>query len=338
MTNLIKLETPELMALEPSKAQLIKAAFEPMASMLAEFEEKYNDIIAESKQGITLEVCAKAKRLRLDVGKVRIETGKRKDKQKEYLKLEDRAIMGVHNILVWAVAEKEDNLKNIEDHFEIQEQKRLNQLQAERVELISPYLEDAQLRNLSAMESDVWDAYFNQKKKEYEDRIAAEKQAEADRIEREKAEAEERERIRIENEKLKKEAEEREKQAKIEAEKRAKAEAERIAKEQAERKAAEEKARKEREVYEAQMKIEREQREKAEAELKAKAEAERKAAEEKEALIQSELSKGDADKVNDLIADLTSLKTKYQFKSEKNKKKYKGVGELIDKVINYINN
>ena len=38
------------------------------------------------------------------------------------------------------------------------------------------------------MEVDVWDAYLSAKQKEFEDRIAAEKQAEKDRIEKEKAE------------------------------------------------------------------------------------------------------------------------------------------------------
>jgi len=345
--EIVKLEAPELQGLEKSKAEQIKATFEPMAVMLSEFETQFNEVVAESEKEITKELTMKAKRVRLDIGKVRIETGKLKDKQKEYIKLEDRAIMGVHNILVWAVKEKEDKLKEIEDFFEIQEQKRIESLQLERAEKISAYLPDAFERNLSGMEDDVWIAYFESKKKEYEDRIAAEKQAELDRIAKEKAEAEERERIRKENELLKKEAEEREKQAKIEADKRAKEEAARKAKEEAERKQREEKERKEREAHEAELKkqrdeierIEREEkakREKLEAELKAKEEAELKAKADAEAKLQAELSKGDADKIKDLIADLSALKTKYTFKSEKNLKMYGDVIILISKVIEHI--
>jgi len=345
--EIVKIDAPELKVLEQSKAEQIKKTFEPMAKMLTGFEEAYNELMTDASGEITQDITERAKRLRLDIGKVRIQTGKLKDKQKEYIKLEDKAIMGVHNILVWAVKEKEDKLKEIEKHFEIQEQKRLEQLQADRAEKLSLYVEDAHERDLAKFADDEFEALLAMKKKEQEDRIAAEKKAEEERIAKEKAEAEERKRIAAENEKLKKEAEERERLAKIEAEKREKAERERKAKEEAERKIREEKERKERAEYEAKLKAEREakvkiereekaKREKLEAELKAKEEAERKAKEEEAARLQAELNKGDAAKVKDLIADLEALKTKYSFKSAKNTKMYADVNLLIDKVINHI--
>ena len=335
--EIVKIESPELEILEKSRADQIRTTFEPMVKMLEEFESQYVDIISESEKEITKELTLKAKRVRLDIGKVRIETGKLKDKQKEYIKLEDKAIMGVHNILVWAVKEKEDKLKGIEDFFEIQEQKKLQALQSERAEKLSNYVDDAHERNLSGMDEDVWKAYFESKKKEYEDRIAAEKKAEEDRIAKEKTEAEEREKIKIENERLKKEAEAKEKQ--IAAEK---------AKAEAERKAIEAKAQKERDEAARILKAEQEsariaaekasaEKAKLEDELKAKAEAERKAKEEEAARLQSELNKGDADKVKDLINDLKNLKIKYVFKSEKNQKMYQNFSLLIDGVINFIN-
>ena len=111
------------------------------------------------------------------------------------------------------------------------------------------------------MDNDVWNAYYETKKKEYEDRIEAEKKAEKERIERERVEAEERKRIALENEKLKKEGKERERLEKIEADKRLKIEEERKAKEEAERKIREEKERKERAEYERKIKAEREEKE-----------------------------------------------------------------------------
>lgn len=317
--EIVKLNTPELEVIEESKANQIRATFEPMAKMLTEFEESYNDIITEAEKEVTSEITLKAKRLRLDIGKVRIETEKlRKEQKEEYLRA-GKAIDGVSNILKWAVSDKENKLKEIENHFEIQEQKRLERLQLDRAEKLSKYVEDAYDRNLSAMDDDVWQAYLQTKKKEHEDRIAAEKKAEQDRIAKEKAEAEERERIRKENERLKKEAEERE-----------------------------EKQRKEKEAYGAKLKEEREKRERAEreekerrekleAELKAKQEAEEKQRKEAEEKIQAELNKGDVEKVKDLINDLKQLKTKYVFKSAKNKKMYESVSILIDKVIGHIN-
>ena len=375
-TELVKFDTPELQVIEKSKAEQIKATFEPMVEMLAEFEERYNKLMAIPLEEITIDLTKEYKRLRLDVGRVRIDTGKAKDKAKEYLKLEDKAIMGIHNILVWAVKEKEDNLKERENYFEIQEQKRLEALQLERSEKLSPYVEDAHERDLAKFADDEFEALLAMKKKEQEDRIVAEKKAEEERIAKEKAEAEEHERIRKENEKLRKEAEEHERQAKIEAEKRAKEERVRQAKAEAERKEREEKERKEREAFEAKLKAERAEKERMQRELEAKAEAERKEREEKErkereafeaklkaeraekermqreleakaeaerkakedekARIEAELSKGDAAKVKDLIADLSCLKTKYTFKSAKNQKMYADVSSLLDKVINHI--
>jgi len=305
--GLMKLDVPELQAIERTKAEQIKSTFEPMTEMLAQFEERYRELMEIPEEEMTVDLTLEYKRLRLNIAKVRIAAGKAKDNAKKYLKLEDRAIMGVHNILVWAVKEKEDKLKERENYFEIQEQKRLEALQFERAEKLAPYVEDAHERDLAKFEEDEFEALLAMKKKEQEDRIAAEKKAEADRIAREKAEAEERERIRKENERLKKEAKERE-----------------------------EKERKEREAYKAKLKAEREKNERIQRELEAKAKAERKAKEDEKARIEAELNKGDADKVKDLIGDLSSIKNKYTFKSTKNKKMYAGVSVLIDKIISYI--
>lgn len=422
--KIIKLDTPEMEVIEKSRAKQIKDAFDPMVKMLIGFEEKYNIVVSEANEEITKAVTIKAKRLRLDIGKVRIETGKLKDKQKEYIRLEDKAIMGVHNVLVWAVKEKEDKLKEIENFFEIQEQKRLESLQAERAEKLSAYIDDAHDRNLSGMDDDVWNAYFSAKKKEYEDRIEAERIAEEERIERERlvnlAESrnnsirnywqfipeehtqfelmpeeeweafvvdvkskkeqydEAQERIRLENARLQKEAAEKESAAKLEAERMSKRsdelnpyiifirdyskmislpdedynkefssikiaaeehwESERLerlrkAKESEEK---EEKERIERERIEEEQRAEKKKREEAEEALRIRVEAEKKEKEQAEAERQAELAKGDAEKVKDLIEYLNASKTKFTFKSAKNKKMYSDVGELIDKVIVYI--
>lgn len=382
--TIVKIDAPELQGIEQSKAEQIRKTFEPMAKMLSGFEKTYNDLVIDANKEVTKDITARAKRLRIDIGKVRIETGKLKDKQKEYIKLEDRAIMGVHNILVWAVKEKEDKLKDIERHFEIQEQKRLEALQAERVEKLSVYVEDAHERDLTKFADDEFEALLAMKKKEQEDRIAAEKKAEEERIEKERIynlrndrEIElrpyyqfvpeqcpdfgllsnsewddffqemkdakydfdkQQEEQRKENERLRKEAEERARLAKIEEERRAEEERIRQEKADAERRKAEEKERKEREEYEAKLKAEREERERIQAELRAREEAERKAAEEEESRLQAELNKGDAAKVKDLIEDILLLKTKYTFKSAKNKKMYSEVSILMDKVVSHIKN
>jgi len=184
--ELVKFDAPELSVIEKSKAEQIKATFEPMAKMLSEFEEKFNEIIKNSEKEVTKEITIKAKRLRIDIGKVRIETDKiRKDQKDEYLRA-GKAIDGVANILKWAVTDKENKLKEIEDYFEIQEKKRLELLQIERVEKLQKYVEDAHERDLSSMDTDVFDIYLAGKKKEFEDKIEAKKKAEKERIKNEK--------------------------------------------------------------------------------------------------------------------------------------------------------
>jgi hypothetical protein len=267
-----------------------------------------------------------------------------------------------------AINERMENaLQDIENYEKIIEQKRLEELQEKRAKKLSKYVDDAHERNLSDMEEDVWKAYFETKKKQYEDRIEAEKKAEQERIQKERKEKlhnerknsildlwqfvpeelkqkdfsdympgawelevsniqknkfkyeKEQERIKKENERLQKEAEEQRKNI------------------EDERKAREAKDRKEREEYEAKLKAEREEKQRIENELKAKQEAEQKAKEEEEKRIQTELNKGDKAKVQDLINDLSALKTKYTFKSKKNQKMYSDVRVLIGKIIGHIN-
>ncbi|MXV39376.1 hypothetical protein GO491_11925 [Flavobacteriaceae bacterium Ap0902] len=320
----IVLQTPELKAIEPSKAKQIQTTFEPMVAMLEQFEDAYNEIIAIPEAEINSELTAKAKRLRLGIAKIRIEADKvRKAQKEEYLRA-GKAIDGVANILKWAVSDKESKLKEIENYFEIQEQKRLEALQNERVELLSKYVEDAEERELSSMADDVWEAYLTSKKKAYEDRLEAERKVEEERLEREKIEKLHNERKELalpyyqfwsEQEqsmnfgeisekdfntflervkKSKKEFEAEQARIKAENERLAKEKAEAEKKAQAEREKREAEARKERERQEAILAKERAEREKLEAELKAKQEAEAKA--EKERKAKEAKAKAEAEK------------------------------------------
>lgn len=70
---------------------------------------------------------------------------------------------------------------------------------------------------------------------------------------------------------------------------------------------------------------------------KAKKDAEEEAKLKEEARLEAELNKGDAAKFNDLIADLTLITTKYNFKAKKNQKIYADVVNLVNKTIDYAN-
>ena len=216
MNDLIVREDKELKGLDESKAAQIKAVFQPMVKMLEDFEEQYNQVIALE---VNPETCATAKRLRLDVAKVRIAADKVRAEQKaEYLRA-GNAIQGVYNILKFAVTDKEEKLKDIETFYERQEEEKAAQFQSSREAELLMYNFDGSSLNLGTMEESVWTNFLNGTKLNYEAVKAAEVKAENDRLEKEKADRAEQERIRAENEQLKKDAAEREATAKVEREK-----------------------------------------------------------------------------------------------------------------------
>ena len=245
-----------------------------------------------SKLEVTQEKLKEFRELRLKIQKNRTQGfNKWHSNAKEFFLRGGQFVDAIRRKEIQINKDMERVLMQGEKHFELLEQKRLDDLQDERASLLSKYVEDASERNLSQMEEDVWDAYLQAKVNEYNARIEAERKAEAERIAKEKAEAKEPERIRKENEQLKAEAIERERLAKIEADKRAIAEAERL-----------EKERKEREVYEAKLKAEKLEREriqkeeeakrkKLEDEIQARKDLELKAKQEAERLAKEELKR-----------------------------------------------
>ena len=277
----------ELAGLDKSKAKQIESVFAPMVKMLKEFEAVYDEIAALE---INPDTCKKAKRLRLDIAKIRVNADKvRKIHKEEYLRA-GNAIQGVYNILKFAVTDKEEKLKDIETHYERIEAEKAKRLQVERELEIAKYNVDGSTLFLGAMDDVVWINYLTGLKANHEAVIAAEKKAEEERVETERKEAEEREKMRLENERLKKEANEIAENQAI---------ADRIAK--AERKVQEEKIREERKARE---KLERgiAARE-AEAAKKAKEEANQKAAAAKKAQLAP-----DKEKLNIIAADLLTKK------------------------------
>jgi len=336
MNKLVKLEIPELEDIEKSKAKQIRATFQPMADMLERFEEDYNLIIQEADKEVTEDLTLHARQLRLSIAKVRIETEKMRKFQKEDYLRAGRAIDGVSNILKWAVIDKEKKLSEIENYFELQEKRRIEELQKKRAAELEKYVDVlGQNVNLSNMEEDVWLAYLETKKRKYYERIEEEKRIERERIIRQNEEAEIRKSIEAENERLREEAREHERLLKKEEEKRFKKERELKEKEQ--------------NLLNKQKELKREYEEKLKEKERAKEQAinEKKISVKKlETLVQNKAKKEniidefrrDADKVKALISDLEVLKGKYVFRQRKNKKMYREVGFLLDKIINHIKN
>lgn len=258
MNQLVTVDAKEF-GLEKSEAKQIEAVFTPMLEKMTDLEQQFNEVVSLPMND---ETCQRARALRLKYVKIRTGTAKIHKKAKAYYLAGGRFVDGWKNAQAFASQGKEEQLEKIEKHYEILEEKRIAELEEERLALLDPYEIDASGLKLGEMEEDVWENFFAGTKMRHEEKLEAERKAEQERIAAEEAEKERQRKQAEENARLKAEAEKREREI---AEERKKAEAE--------RKIAEEKARREREeaekarmVAEAKARKEREKRERAERE------------------------------------------------------------------------
>lgn len=200
-----------------------------------------------------------ARKLRLELKEVRVNGEHTRKRLKEDSLRMGKAIDGINNVLVAAIAPLEAYLQTQEDFAALYAAEQKARITAERTADLQPYLrEGAPLPDLSTMDDAQWTAYVKDQKLLHEARINEDRKAEAERIAAEQAAAAEKVRLQVENDRLKAEA--------AEAQKAADAAA-------AERKKLEEQARSEIAEANAALAKEKAAREKIEAEAKAKADA-----------------------------------------------------------------
>jgi chromosome segregation ATPase len=305
MTEIVKINPAEF-GLKETEVATIEAAFMPKIVERDGLKSVYEEILTKE---ITPALCSEAKSIRLKLVKVRTGIAEIHKSQKAFFLAAGRFVDAWKNKETLPVTQMEENLDAIEKHYEKIEAEKIMALQESRKTEIAKYQAEGAFipDNLGTLTEEVYNNYLLGVKTAHDQKIKAEqeaKEAEEKRIAAEKAEQE---RVKKENEQLKKEAEEKEAALKAEREK-----------------------------AEAALRNEREEKERMQRELDDKAAAEKAAAEKAEMDKQTELSKGDAEKVKDLIVYLESAKTKFSFKSKKNVKMYSDVCILIDKIINHI--
>jgi hypothetical protein len=294
-----------------------------------------------------------ANTIRLGVRQVRLEAektfdAKRADVQQQMLsyKAEDSLWLKAKQTMQILTKEIEENARwkeETKERFEAEQKELKVQQRMLKVAKVAPEMARTEFESMS---DETFEMFFAGIEKAFNDKIEAEKKAETERIEKEKAEIAERERINKENERLNAEAEAKEKQLIAE---RAKAEAE--------RKAIEEAAKKEREENERKLKAEQEtariaaekaaaEKAKLEAEIKAKAEAEEKERKEAEAKVIAEQKAKEAaekkaknapdkTKLTELAAQIDGLNMP-EIKSEEAQKILVDVKILLSKVSVFI--
>jgi len=322
VTALVHTGTEEF-ALEQNRAVEIAEKFLPSINATKALNAAFQKIVASE---ITETTVNQAKALRLRYVKLRTGTAAIHKEEKNAFLNGGRFVDSCKNIQIANGEPCETKLKEIENHFETLRKDAIEKLQVEREGALVQFGVEAFPSLLGEMEEAVWDGYINGVKLNFEAKAKEAAEAEALRVKAEEEARAEQEQVRLENEKLKAEADKREavakkeqkardKAAKIEAGKRAKIEAERVAKEKAA----------------AALRL------KLEAEIQATKDAEALAEKEAEAAKQAELSKGDEEKIADLIDSVSSIKTSFKFESYKNKAMFANVCVLCDKVVKYIN-
>lgn len=246
------------------EGETIKQSYQPYLIQLAEIHEQASKINFTNPAELDETI---ARNLRLKTVKIRTDSEKLKDSRKRTYLLRGNLEQAAYNLIAATCKVAEDQFVQVEKAREIAEAKRVEALRIARTEELSRYdWVDTGVMNVGKLDDSTFAAMLSGLKKQYEDRIEAERKAEEERQAALKAAEEERLRMIAENERLRKEAEEKERAMAIE---RAKAEAE--------RKEAEEKARKEREAAEKKL-----------AEERAKAESERRRIEAENAKILEE--------------------------------------------------
>jgi DNA-binding protein len=263
--ELVKLT--EQIPLEKPKAQVVMDQFNQFFDQVSEYEVKARSI--EIKDASQIAEMQEARTIRLRLKDIRVNAEKVKKSLKENILVEGRFIDGCYNLIAGTIQPIENDLLEKEKYVERIEQARLEKIKIERFNMLAECEVDGTFFDLVNMPDAAFNILLETSKTNHKNKIEAEKQAEAERLAREKSEIEEREKIKAENERLKKEAELREIEIKKEKEKQEKENAIRFAKEEAERKAIEA----ERQKLEAErLRIANEQKAKEEAEKKAKLE------------------------------------------------------------------
>lgn len=154
--------------------------YAPLLQEATEFAEQ----VASLEKG-NAQHLEKARRIRIDLGKLRSRKDEQKKTDKNYYLAVGRYIDSLSNTVENAITMAQHEAKEIENYFENLERERIEKLRSERWEQLSQYLEEEPL-GLGDMSEQVFTTLLSGAKKTHEDKIEAERQAEIARQEAER--------------------------------------------------------------------------------------------------------------------------------------------------------
>jgi hypothetical protein len=194
-------EVVQASKIELTKAEAIAANYAPI---LAEVQAQM-EVVKTLVKGEAAHV-EKAKRVRIDLGRIASKAAAQKKADKDELLLQTRFIDALFNTVEGAARITQNEAKEIEEHFERMEAERKAVLRAERWAALSEFMEHEPI-GLDTMEQPVFDTFLSGARFAHEAKLKAEQDAEAERLRLIEEQRIEQERIRKENERLKAEAE-----------------------------------------------------------------------------------------------------------------------------------
>jgi len=178
--EIVKLKGADF-GIEETKAQEIAGQFKPMLDKMIELEKEYNKVVKMPRE--REETAEKAKELRLKLVKVRTGTADIHKAQKAFYLAGGRFVDAWKNAQLFASQGLEDKLLEIETYKQRIELEKQQKRQEDRENQIRPYFSDFEGLNLGAMQEDVWQAYYEKKKRDFEDLERAKADAEKKRLE-----------------------------------------------------------------------------------------------------------------------------------------------------------
>lgn len=169
---------PKEYGLEEVQVETIEQAFLPKISERDGYAQIYEQLITKE---LTPKLCAEAKELRLKLVKTRTGIADIHKTQKAFFLAAGRFVDAWKNKETLPIEQMEENLSNIEKHFERIESEKIAQLESDRIDEISKYSEVIP-SGLGYMNEQVYKTYLTGCIVAHEARIKAEQEAEAERL------------------------------------------------------------------------------------------------------------------------------------------------------------
>lgn len=167
--------------LQPNKVETLLQSFAGNFQKAKEIAEEAKAIVVTDEAQTDLMLKARESRLALKA--IRVEVEKTRKELKEQSLREGKAIDGIANVIKALVVPVEEHLEKQEKYAEIRELERLQKRYEDRVNRLSPYVEDISLYNIKDMSDDAFEKLLESTVAADKAKKEAEAKAEAERAE-----------------------------------------------------------------------------------------------------------------------------------------------------------